>query len=89
MTYYDGDWGAWVKAANTLKMKAYITTRLVDGSAISKFNAIVASGNYISSNADDFQFRWGTNEAIQPDSRHPRYRSSYTQLVVIRICQIL
>lgn len=54
-----------------------MTTRLVDGSATSKFNAIVASGNYISSNTDDLQFQWGTN-AVQPDSRHPRYRSSYT-----------
>jgi hypothetical protein len=75
--YYDGDWAAWTKAANTMKMKAYMATRLVDGSAVSKFNAIVASGNYISSNADDMQFRWGTND-IQPDSRHPRYRDSYT-----------
>jgi len=75
--YYGGDWAAWTKAANTMKMKAYMTTRLVDGSAVSKFNAIVASGNYISSNADDMQFQWGTN-AVQPDSRHPRYRSSYT-----------
>lgn len=75
--YYDGDWAAWTKAANTLKMKAYMATRLVDGSAVSKFNAIVASGNYISSNADDMQFRWGTL-AVQPDSRHPRYRGSYT-----------
>ena len=75
--YYGGDWAAWSKAANTMKMKAYMATRLVDGSAVSKFNAIVASGNYISSNADDMQFQWGTN-AIQPDSRHPRYRSSYT-----------
>ena len=75
--YYGGDWGKWTKAANTLKMKAYMATRLVDGSAVSKFNAIVASGNYISSNADDMQFQWGTNE-IQPDSRHPRYRNSYT-----------
>ena len=75
--YYDGDWAAWTKAANTLKMKAYMATRLVDGSAVSKFNAIVASGNYISSNADDMQFRWGTL-AVQPDSRHPRYRNSYT-----------
>ena len=75
--YYDGDWAAWTKAANTLKMKAYMATRLVDGSAVSKFNAIVASGNYISSNADDMQFRWGTL-AVQPDSRHPRYRSNYT-----------
>lgn len=75
--YYDGDWAAWTKAANTLKMKAYMATRLVDGSAVSKFNAIVASGNYISSNADDMQFRWGTLD-VQPDSRHPRYRGSYT-----------
>ena len=75
--FYDGDWAAWTKAANTLKMKAYMATRLVDGSAVSKFNAIVASGNYISSNADDMQFKWGTL-AVQPDSRHPRYRSSYT-----------
>ncbi len=75
--YYDGDWAAWTKAANTLKMKAYMATRLVDGSAVSKFNAIVASGNYISSNADDMQFKWGTL-AVQPDSRHPRYRGNYT-----------
>ena len=75
--FYDGDWAAWTKAANTLKMNAYMNTRNVDGSALANFNAIVASGNYISSNADDFQFQWGT-EAIQPDSRHPRYRSSYT-----------
>ena len=75
--YYGGDWAAWTKAANTMKMKAYMTTRLVDGSAVAKFNAIVASGNYISSNADDMQFQWGTN-AVQPDSRHPRYRGSYT-----------
>ncbi len=57
--YYGGDWAAWSKAANTMKMKAYMATRLVDGSAVSKFNAIVASGNYISSNADDMQFQWG------------------------------
>ena len=75
--FYDGDWTAWTKAANTLKMNAYANTRLVDGSAVANFNAIVAAGNYITSNADDMQFRWGTL-AVQPDSRHPRYRSSYT-----------
>jgi len=75
--YYDGDWTKWIKAANTIKMKAYMATRLVDASAITKFDAIVASGDYISTTADDFQFRWGTNE-IQPDTRHPRYADSYT-----------
>ncbi len=75
--YYDGDWDKWIKAANTLKMKAYMATRLVDGSAVASFNSIVNSGNYIASTADDFQFRWGTN-VLQPDTRHPAYRASYT-----------
>jgi len=75
--FYDGDWDKWIKAANTIKMKAYMTTRLVDGSAVASFNSIVSSGNYISDTSDDFQFRWGTNE-IQPDTRHPRYAASYT-----------
>jgi len=75
--YYGGDWDKWIKAANSIKMKAYMASRLVDGTALGKFDAIVASGNYIASTADDFQFRWGTNE-IQPDTRHPRYSGSYT-----------
>ncbi|MFD1293554.1 SusD/RagB family nutrient-binding outer membrane lipoprotein [Lutibacter holmesii] len=75
--YYDMDWANWVKLANTLKMKAYISTKLVDATAESKFNAIVSSGNYITSNDEDFQFTWGTNELL-PDTRHPRYSASYT-----------
>mgnify|MGYP001062139198 CR=1 FL=1 len=74
--FYDGDWDKWIKAANTIKMKAYMATRLVDGSAIASFNAIVSSGNYISSSSEDFEFRWGTNE-IQPDTRHPAYSATY------------
>ncbi len=75
--FYDSDWDQWIKAANTIKMKAYIATRLVDASAATNFMTIVNSGNYIVSNDDDFQFTWGTNE-IQPDTRHPRYEASYT-----------
>lgn len=75
--FYGSDWDAWKNAANTIKMKAYMATRLVDGAAMGKFDAIVASGNYITSKSGDFQFRWGTSET-QPDSRHPRYYTSYT-----------
>jgi Starch-binding associating with outer membrane len=75
--FYDSDWDQWIKAANTLKMKAYIATRLVDPSAVSNFMAILNSGDYIASNSDDLQFQWGTNE-IQPDTRSPRYDASYT-----------
>ena len=76
--FYDNDTSKWIKAVNTIKMKIYLQTRLVDDSAISKFNAIVDSGNYITSSADDFEFAaWGTNE-VQPDTRHPKYASNYT-----------
>jgi len=75
--FYDGDWDNWVKAANTLKMKAYMTTRLVDGGALASFNSIVSSGNYISANDEDMVFGYGSNE-VQPDTRHPRYAADYT-----------
>lgn len=74
--YYNNDYSNWVKLANTLKMKIYVQTRLVDDNAVSKFDAIVESGNYITSNSEDFQFNWGTNLA-QPDSRHPKYANNY------------
>ena len=80
--YYGGDWDKWIKLAKTLKMKAYMTTRLVDSDALNEFKAIMDAGDYIGADvadgaANDFQFRWGTND-INPDSRHPRYRNSYT-----------
>lgn len=75
--YYNNDWAKWVKAANTIKMKALMTTRLVDSDAVNKFNTIVTAGDYISASADDFQFTWGKNE-VAPDTRHPRYSGSYT-----------
>lgn len=74
--FYGGDASKWIKACNTLKMKMYMNTRLVDGGATGAFNAIVGSGNYIASPADDFQFQWGTN-VVQPDTRHPRYGRNY------------
>lgn len=74
--FYDGDGDAWIKACNTLKMRLYMNTRLVDGGALSSFNQIVSSGNYISTTADDLQFAWGTN-VTQPDTRHPRYGRNY------------
>lgn len=76
--YYNNDASKWIKAINTIKMKIYLQSRLVDPNAMASFNAIVESGNYITSSADDFQFAaWGTNE-VQPDTRHPRYSESYT-----------
>ncbi len=67
--FYGGDGSKWIKAANSLKKKAYLNT-----GNTSAYNAIT---NYIKDGADDFAFQWGTSPA-QPDTRHPYYRSSYT-----------
>ena len=76
--FYANDYDKWVRAANTLKMRLYLQTRLVDAGAVAGFNAIVASGNYIQDTADDFQFFWPATSASQPDTRHPRYGLNYT-----------
>lgn len=75
--FYANDYTKWVKAANTLKMKLYLQSRLVDPGAIDAFNAIVNSGNYITDTADDFDFAWPGTSAAQPDNRHPRYGLNY------------
>ena len=72
--YYNNNFDKWVKLANTLKMNAYLNTRLVDGDAINKLNAIANSGNFIASTADDFQFRYDVVVNNQIDSRHPGYQ---------------
>lgn len=76
--FYNNNYSRWIRAANTLLMKIYLQTRLVDNSAIASFNSIVASGNYISDNADDFQFSWPASSASNPDTHHPRYGLNYT-----------
>jgi len=75
--FYGGNWENWVKAANSMKMKIYVTTRLVDTNAGTAFADIVSSGNYIDENSEDFQFPWGTS-FNNPDARHPNYITDYT-----------
>jgi len=75
--YYGNDFDQWKKLANTLKMNAYVNTRLVDGGAQGKFNAIVNSGNWISTTADDFQFTWDIINDANIDARHPAYAADY------------
>ena len=67
--YYGGNAAGWIKAANSIKKRAYLNM-----GDTGSYSAIT---NYITTNADDFQFQWGTN-AINPDVRHPIYRYNYT-----------
>ncbi len=68
----DSDAAQWIKVANTLKMRAAITT-----GDYGTFTSIVNGGNYISSTADDFEFAYGTSLGI-PNTQHPDYQNDYT-----------
>lgn len=75
--YYGGDSDQWIKFANTLKLKLYLQSRLVNtAESTTGINAIIAEDNYIKSAADDFQFNWSTNDN-NPDSRHPDFAKNF------------
>jgi hypothetical protein len=77
--YYGGDESKWIKFANTLKLKIYVQSRLVnEAESISGINAILASGNYIQSSNDDFQFDFSTADT-NPDSRHPIFARNFQE----------
>lgn len=73
--FYDGNTTRWIALANTLKLRAAVTTRLVDPNAASTINSLIGQ-DLIDSEAEDFQFSYTTNRA-NPDSRHPNYANSY------------
>ncbi len=70
--FYGGDATLWVKAINSIRLKAYATTNNT-----SAFNAVIAGNNFISDTADDFQFQFGSRQ-LQPDTRHQDYADDYT-----------
>ena len=73
--YYGGDKSKWIKLINSLKIKIYVQQRKAESKA-SEIQAIVTSGDYISSKGDDFQFKYSSN-ASAPDSRHPMFSNNY------------
>ena len=74
--YYAGNKTRWITLAKTLKLKAYMTTRLVDATAGTKIAALVTAGDLIDTEAEDFVFRYGT-QLENPNSRHPKYNDCY------------
>ncbi len=74
--FYGGNTGQWIRFANSLKLKMYLTTGLVNGGAAASINALVAADNLISDAGDDMEFPWATN-ILSPDSRHPNYSVNY------------
>lgn len=65
---------AWTKLAKTLQLKAHLNT----GNATAA-NALITEGDLILANADNFVFRYSTNDT-DPDSRHPLFGANYDNL---------
>ena len=80
--FYGGDSEKWIKFANTLKLKIYVQSRLVNTNSTSGINAIINAGDYITSAADDFEFNWSANDN-NPDSRHPIFARNFDSPGVI------
>ncbi len=75
--FYNGSNANWASAAKTLKLKFLMQTRKVDATAKAKIQALVTSGDLITTMAKDFNYKYSTNR-IAPDSRHPDYAANYT-----------
>lgn len=75
--FYGGDESKWIKAANTMRLKLYLQSRLVNTSqSVSAINNLISSGQLILNEEDDLFFQWGTNNAA-PDSRHPYFDANF------------
>ena len=74
--YYDGDESNWIKLANTLKLKMYVQTKLVDNDIAFKINEIISTGDFIQTADEDFQFNYSSND-VNPDSRHPLFNGNF------------
>ncbi|NHF57922.1 SusD/RagB family nutrient-binding outer membrane lipoprotein [Flavobacteriaceae bacterium TP-CH-4] len=75
--FYGGDEGQWIKLANTMRLKLYLQTRLVNSAeSTSVINSLISGGQLILDSSDDFFFQWGTSNAA-PDSRHPWFDANY------------
>jgi hypothetical protein len=74
--FYGGDEAKWIRLANSLKLRYYLTKRLVDeaGSA-SGVATILMEDNFITDSADDFFWQAGTSN--NPQSKHQYYVEEY------------
>ncbi len=76
--YYGGSTDSWIRAANTLKLKMLLNRKLIDAAGTKAgINALISGGKLISTNTQNFAFKFGTNQ-VNPDNRHPRYRDQYS-----------
>ncbi|MDH3648748.1 MAG: SusD/RagB family nutrient-binding outer membrane lipoprotein [Saprospiraceae bacterium] len=74
--FYSGNSSQWLQLVNSLKLKLYLTTRLVDGSAAGKIGALIQDDNFITP-ASDWDFPFSNNSSTTPSSQNPFYVDNY------------
>lgn len=72
---YGGDLAKWERMGNTLLLKMYNQTRLVDSSVGPKMESLIAQDNLIQSSTDDFQLLYGDTAA--PENRMSLFEVDY------------
>ena len=74
--FYGGSATNWTRLANSLLLKAYVQTRLVDNTVTAKINALLSGNNLITSASQDFVFAYSTHSQA-PDARIGHYVGNY------------
>ncbi|MEL7161376.1 MAG: SusD/RagB family nutrient-binding outer membrane lipoprotein, partial [Bacteroidota bacterium] len=75
--FYGGKATEWAAFAKTLKLRAAVNTRLVNGAGgVGTVNALVSEGDIITANGGNFEWQYGTNR-VNPNNRHFFYNGSY------------
>jgi hypothetical protein len=85
--YYGGNMSKWLKFAHSLKLQLVVNSRLKMNDASSRFNSILTDNNFITSNADDFQFNYNTTFTPDGDYRHPIFTNQYLGTPEIYLCK--
>jgi Starch-binding associating with outer membrane/Susd and RagB outer membrane lipoprotein len=75
--FYGGNTDSWIRLVNSTKLKYHLTLRLINkAGSTSAISALVTENKLISTAAQNFAFKYGTN-LTNPDTRHPRYGGQY------------
>ena len=74
--FYNGDASKWKALANSLKLRLYLTTRLVDGKAKDQINALIAENDFVSTGSD-WEYPFSADATTAPPSRHPFFDDNY------------
>ncbi len=76
--FFGGDVDKWTRLANSLKLKILLNLKLTDkAGSTTAINALISENKFISSNSQNFVFKYGTN-LTNPDTRHPSYAGQYS-----------